>query len=70
MASCGEDRSGEYYALIGEKVWICLLYTSKIWVSTRWSESEYAEAQSLFNSLLIQVNDLSIMGLGSDISKT
>lgn len=33
----------------------------KIWVSTRWSESEYAEAQTLFNSLLIQVNDLSIM---------
>lgn len=33
----------------------------KIWVSTRWSESEYAEAQILFNSLLIQVNDLSIM---------
>ena len=22
MASCGEDRSGEYYALIGENVWI------------------------------------------------
>ena len=22
MASCGKDRSGEYYALIGENVWI------------------------------------------------
>lgn len=22
MASCGEDRSGEYYALVGENVWI------------------------------------------------
>ena len=22
MASCGEDRSGEYYALVGENLWI------------------------------------------------
>ena len=33
----------------------------KLWVSTRWSESESMEARTLFNSLLIQVNDLSIM---------
>ena len=39
----------------------CRQIILKKWVSTRWSESEYAEAQTLFNSLLIQVNDLSIM---------
>ena len=22
MTSCGEDRSGEYYALVGENLWI------------------------------------------------
>ena len=33
----------------------------KIWVSTRWSESEADEVQVLFNSLLVQVNDLSVM---------
>lgn len=33
----------------------------KIWVSINWSEAEAAEARTLFNSLLIQINDLSIM---------
>lgn len=33
----------------------------KIWVSTHWSEAEAAEARTLFGSLLIQVNDLSVM---------
>lgn len=33
----------------------------KIWVSTRWSEVEANEARALFNSLLVQVNDLSVM---------
>lgn len=33
----------------------------KIWVSTHWSEAEATEARTLFGSLLIQVNDLSVM---------
>lgn len=33
----------------------------KIWVSTNWSEAETAEARALFNSMLIQVNDLSMI---------
>lgn len=33
----------------------------KIWVSTRWSEAEAEEAYTLFNSVLVQVNDLSVM---------
>ena len=33
----------------------------KTWVSVRWSESESAEAQTLFQSLLIQANDLAVM---------
>lgn len=33
----------------------------KIWVSTHWTEAEAEEARTLFNSLLIQPNDLSLM---------
>lgn len=33
----------------------------KIWVSIHWTEAEAGEARTLFNSLLIQVNDLSVM---------
>ncbi len=33
----------------------------KIWVSTHWTEAEAEEARTLFHSVLIQVNDLSIM---------
>lgn len=33
----------------------------KIWVSTHWSEAEAEEANTLFESLLVQTNDLSVM---------
>lgn len=33
----------------------------KIWVSTHWTEAEAEEARTLFHSVLIQVNDLSLM---------
>ena len=33
----------------------------KIWVSAHWTEAEAGEARTLFNSILIQINDLSIM---------
>ncbi|MDE5677762.1 tetratricopeptide repeat protein [Phocaeicola sp.] len=33
----------------------------KIWVSTRWNEMEYKEMEALFQSPLIQVNDLCII---------
>ena len=33
----------------------------KIWVNIQWTEAEAEEARALFNSLLIQVNDLCVM---------